>query len=208
MDELLKIPYPEFDYLALINALREYRYPRDRVTKLLASGRIVRVKKGLYILGDKLRGGPFSREILANLIYGPSYISLEYALSYHQMIPEWVRNVTSVTSAKNKSFTTPVGVFTYRHLPTAHFPSGVRSIPMSDGRSFLIATPEKAIADILYFAGGLSSKAEVEDFLFENMRIDEEAVERLDVDALEKIVAPYKGSAMKYLPRIAGKRRA
>ncbi|HSV96463.1 MAG TPA: hypothetical protein VLM75_05945 [Spirochaetota bacterium] len=208
MNELLQIPYPEFDYLALMNALRDYRYPRDRVTKLLASGRIVRVKKGLYILGDKLRAGPFSREILANLIYGPSYISLEYALSYHQMIPEWVRNVTSVTSAKNKSFTTPVGVFTYRHLPVSLFTSGVRSIPMSDGRSFLIATPEKAIADILYFAGGLSSKAEVEDFLFENMRIDEEAVERLDVDALEKIVAPYKGAAMKYLPRIAGKRRA
>ena len=93
MNELLQIPYPEFDYLALMNALRDYRYPRDRVTKLLASGRIVRVKKGLYILGDELRGGPFSREILANLIYGPSYISLEYALSYHQMIPEWVRHI-------------------------------------------------------------------------------------------------------------------
>ena len=79
---------------------------------------------------------------------------------------------------------------------------------MPDGRSFLIATPEKAVADILYFAGGLSSKTEVEDFLFENMRIDEESMERLDVDALEKIVEPYKGPAMKYLPRIVGRRRA
>jgi len=208
MDEILKIPYPEFDYLALMNALREYRHPRDRVTKLLSSGRIVRVKKGLYILGDKIRREPFSLEILANLMYGPSYISLEYALSYYQMIPEWVRNVTSVTSAKNKTYSTPVGVFTYRHLPPAPFHLGVRSISMPDGRSFLIATLEKAVADILYFAGGLSSKAEVEDFLFENMRIDEESMERLDVDALEKIVAPYKGPAMKYLPRIVRERRA
>ena len=71
-----RILYNEFDYLTLLSALRDYRYPRDRITKLLRQGTIIRVKKGLYVLGEGERRGPVYKEILANLIYGPSYISL------------------------------------------------------------------------------------------------------------------------------------
>lgn len=81
------IPWEEFDYQALLQALKDYAYPRDKITDLLAKGVIVRVKKGLYVFGDAYRTRPYSREILANLIYGPSCVSLEYALHYHGLTP-------------------------------------------------------------------------------------------------------------------------
>lgn len=80
----------EFDYPALMSALANYANPRDKVTSLLRQGVIIRVKKGLYVFGDDFRKRPFCRELLANLIYGPSYVSLDYALSYHGLIPERV----------------------------------------------------------------------------------------------------------------------
>ena len=67
-----RIDGEEFDYLALLNALREYARPRDRITLLLRRGEIVRVKKGIYVFGERHAARPFSRELLANLIYGPS----------------------------------------------------------------------------------------------------------------------------------------
>ena len=58
----------EFDYLTLLDALREYSRPRDKISDLLRKQMIIRVKKGLYVLGDDYRNRPFSRELLANLI--------------------------------------------------------------------------------------------------------------------------------------------
>jgi hypothetical protein len=91
MDTLLlrqRIEHEEFDYQILLDALREYSNPRDKISDLLDKGVIIRVKKGLYVFGVQYRRRPIVREILANLIYGPSYLSLEYALasSFHFML--------------------------------------------------------------------------------------------------------------------------
>jgi predicted transcriptional regulator of viral defense system len=83
-----------FDYQVLLDTLSGYRKPRDKITRLLAAGAIVRIKKGLYCFGDPFRKEPISREHLANLIYGPSYISIDYALSYYGLIPERVETIT------------------------------------------------------------------------------------------------------------------
>nr|HOP40619.1 hypothetical protein [Geobacteraceae bacterium] len=101
---LNKIPHEEFDYQTLLDAVRDYAQPRMKISSLLAKGVIVRVKKGLYIFGEAQRRRPFCRELLANLIYGPSYISLEYALHYHGLTPERVEAVTSVTCGRSRSF--------------------------------------------------------------------------------------------------------
>ena len=77
-----KIISEEFDYQSLLNCLREYDRPRDKITDLLRQGAIIRIKKGIYVFGERYRRQPFSREVLANMIYGPSYISLDYALHY------------------------------------------------------------------------------------------------------------------------------
>jgi hypothetical protein len=68
-----------FDHQAFLSTLRTYAKPRDKITRLLASGDIVRIKKGLYCFGEAFRRDPICREYLANLIYGPSYVSLNRA---------------------------------------------------------------------------------------------------------------------------------
>ena len=83
-----RIEREEFDYQTLMSALGHLASPRAKVTSLLRQGVIIRVKKGLYVFGDTYRNRPFSRELLANWIYGPSYLSLDYALSFHHLVPE------------------------------------------------------------------------------------------------------------------------
>ena len=91
------IPFEEFDYQTLLDSLRGYAFPRKKITSMLHKGEILRVKKGLYLFGEGQRRSPYCRELLANLIYGPSCISLEYALHYHGLTPERVETITSVT---------------------------------------------------------------------------------------------------------------
>ena len=141
-----RIPFDVFDYATLSSALAGYSKPRDKITKLLAGGNVVRIKKGLYCFGDALRKQALSREYLANLIYGPSYVSLGYALAFHGLIPERVETVTSVTTGRSRDFSTPIGNFTYRMLTGRRYECGADLVE-ADGVSFLIATPEKAISD-------------------------------------------------------------
>lgn len=184
------LPGVEFDYLALMGALKEHKRPRDKVTKLLRRGEIVRVKKGIYVLGRRLRQGTaVSREILGNLLYGPSYISLDYALSWHQLIPERVETVTSVTIHKSKSFSTPLGRFTYQHVKAKYYSPGITARIQPDGRGFLIAGPEKAIADKVYFSRGLRSKADMREYLFSDLRMDREEIAHLDTGFFRELTA-------------------
>ena len=157
-----QIAHEEFDYQTLIDSLKEYSRPRDKISDLLRKRIIIRVKKGLYIFGEGYRSKPYSREILANLIYGPSYISLDYALQHYGLIPERVEAVTSVSTGRSRRFFTPVGLFTYRMIPLQAYRIGMDRVDIGDGRAFLMATPEKALADKLYDARGTGIKTQKE----------------------------------------------
>ena len=194
------LPGVEFDYLALMQALKGYKRPRDKVTKLLRREEIVRIKKGIYVLGPHLRQGTaVSREILGNLLYGPSYLSLDYALAWHQLIPERVEAVTSVTIHKSKSFSTPLGSFTYQHVKTQYYSPGISAQMLPDGRGFLLAGPEKAIADKVYFSRGLRSRRDMRDYLFSDLRMDREEVIGLDTGFIRKLTAMVNKSSLRLL---------
>jgi len=167
----MRFELPEIDYQTLMQALSGYAYPRDRVTKLLRSGELVRVKKGLYVSNDSRDW--YSREVLANLIYGPSYVSLEYALRYYGLIPEAVETVTSVTTQKRKRYDTPLGRFEYEHLPVLSYAPGVCYIAVDARRGFLIASPEKALIDTLAVRTPGLKPEEIGQHLFDNLRVDE-----------------------------------
>ncbi|NCO36463.1 MAG: hypothetical protein GW893_21705 [Armatimonadetes bacterium] len=134
------------DYQQLSGLLSRYGKSRDKVQRPLASENIVRVKKGLYVFGDLHRRAPVGRELLANLIYGPSYVSLDYALSYHGLTPERVEAVTSITTGRSRKFQTPFGVFFYRGASEKRYATGA-VIEHVHGVSFLIASPEKSLVD-------------------------------------------------------------
>ena len=196
-----------FDYQVLLDALAGYRKPRDRITRLLASGAIMRVKKGLYCFGEAFRREPLSREYLANLIYGPSYVSLEYALSHHGLIPERVETVTSVTTRRSRGFSTPFGTFSYRMLSGPRYAVG--AILQTAGKaSFLVASPEKALADKVWTDTRFSGLrlSDYDSYLSEDLRIDREALSKFDNSRLQTIATAYHSlkisNLVRYLKRI------
>jgi predicted transcriptional regulator of viral defense system len=191
----------EFDYQTLLHGLGQYSRPRDKISDLLRKGVIIRVKKGIYIFGEDYRLQPFSREILANLIYGPSYISLEYALHYFGLIPERVEAVTSVTTGRSRKYATPVGLFRYRMIPLAAFRIGMDRVELDDGRSFLIATPEKALADKIRDdrGNGLQTQGQLMDYLENNLRVDLTALTNLNTEHLDTIARHYGSRKLQLL---------
>ncbi len=185
----------EFDYQTFLDSLRRYERPRDKITSLLRQGAVIRVKKGIYVFGPKYARRPFSREILANLIYGPSCISLDFALHYHGLIPERVEAVTSVTCGRGRRFATPVGLFIYRQIPVGAYPIGVDQIQLGGGRSFLMAVPEKALADKIQDdrGTGIRNRNDMRRYLTWNLRVDVESLGKLRTETLS-ILAEHYGS--------------
>jgi hypothetical protein len=202
IEELRKqIAGEEFDYQALLDGLREYERPRDKITALLRQAAVIRVKKGIYVFGESYARRPFSREVLANMIFGPSYISLDYALHYHGLIPERVEAVTSVTCGRGRRFSTPVGLFIYRQIPMKAYPIGIDQVELEGGRPFLIAIPEKALSDKIHEDRGTAvrSQAEMREYLLTHLRIDPGALEKLDPKIFALIAARYGSRKIRLL---------
>ena len=148
----------------------------SKLSRMVTAGELVRVKRGLYVFGPSYQKLPPNIFALANLVYGPSYVSLESALSYYGLIPERVTTVMSVSAKSRKRFKTQLGEFFYRKIPATAFPIGVRSIRGNSG-SFIIATKEKAFLDKLYLDAPLDC---LEDFAHESLRIEDEYIKSLN----------------------------
>ena len=197
------------DYQQLVSCLHEYAKPRDHITRLLTDGSLVRLRKGLYILGERYRRTPLNREHLANVIYGPSYVSLDYALSHYGLVPERVEIVTSVTTGENRRFSSPIGDFTYRPLHPYRYAPGIRWAGTGDIH-YLMASPEKAIVDKVW-ADKRFSPANLKDFdayLFENLRLDEERVAALDREQLATICRTFASRKIDMLARCLARHRS
>jgi hypothetical protein len=190
-----------FDYQTLMEALKELSFPRDKITDLIKKEIIIRIKKGLYIFGDRYRRYPYSRELLANLIYGPSYISLEYALHYYGFIPERSEALTSITIGRSRNFHTPVGLFIYRQIPIRAYQTGMTRVEESNEQSFMIALPEKALADKIITERGssLASKKEFQYFLFDDLRIDPSVIQSLSFDRIKMYAEHYRSRKLRQL---------
>lgn len=187
----------EFDHPLLVSALSPYEAVQQKIHELLKSGTIVRVKKGLYVFGPKTRQKPIHKESLANLIYGPSCISMEYALSFHGLIPERVEIITSVTPKKNKEFNTPIGLFTYKHLSSFKYPHGIEQHWLDPQHPVLIASPEKALCDYITLNGvSLTTSLISKNFLENDLRIEPESWKRFDLKKFLLLNKHYKSRSV------------
>lgn len=197
---LEKAPSEELDYGFVMECLKSYKQPRVKLNHLLRIGALIRVKKGIYIFGSRFARNPYSSEVLANMIYGPSYVSLEWACQYYRLIPEKVTTVTSVTTQRSRQFQTPLGLFSYNHLPVQVFPVGVTLVAFSGKQHALIATKEKALADLLVLRrGAFSSMKHFQEILFEDLRVEEEDLSSLNLALLKEIYQARPHSAIHYL---------
>ena len=127
---------------------------RRQLSRWVASGRLIQLRRGLYALAPPYTGAAPNVLALASRIRVPSYVSLQSALSYHGIIPESVPVVTSVTTNRPGRFETPLGGFLYRHLKRDLF-WGYRETDIDAGQKAFVAIPEKALLDHFYLTPGI-----------------------------------------------------
>lgn len=140
-----------------------------RLSRWAKQGKVIRLKRGLYTLPEEYRKAPLSLRWLANTLYSPSYLSLEYMLSWYDMIPERVTDLTSVTILKTASFTNALGRFSYRSLKKDHF-FGFEETNDEYKRPVLLAVPEKTLLDYIYLYPGWENS---EEFIDKNIRLQQ-----------------------------------
>jgi predicted transcriptional regulator of viral defense system len=156
------------------------------VKRALASGQIVHVRRGLYCLASKYLREKIDPLVLAQRIYGPSYVSLETALSYHGWIPEAVYAITSTALDRSREFRTPLGHFSFTRVPQKTFYTQVTRV--EKGASILLAEPLKALADYVYVHKlDWSSSRPV----IESLRVDKGVLESVDTQMIDDLLVNY-----------------
>ncbi|MCF7806319.1 MAG: hypothetical protein K9M07_00250 [Simkaniaceae bacterium] len=204
--KLIETPY--IDAQALLKLLSDYKRPREAILRMLKNEELIRLKNGFYLISEKITHGsvkiiPF--EQIANLLYGPSYVSMEWALSFYGMIPERAYTITSMTLGRKKEYHTPVGDFSYYPISSESYSIGITQKKNPDYLgSFLIASPEKALADIVFKTCKNLDKYQLKDDLLESKRIDQERLHELDKELLHDIVRSYHAKHVHYLSDIIG----
>ena len=143
---------------------------RCEVRYWLKHGHLIPLKRGVYVLSDDLRKEPLAKGFISNFLLSPSYVSLEYALGYYDLIPEGVTVYTAITTKKTTKYNTPIGTFEYRSVKEGLFCGFTRRT--DDGQNYFIAYPEKALLDFFYFHQDLDGTDEgFESYRFQNLEI-------------------------------------
>ena len=172
-----------------------------KISYMVKQGILVRLKRGLYIFSEPYRDGLVDSIAVANRLYAPSYVSFEYALSYHGLIPERVYEVTSATLRAKKLFETPLGRFSYRPVPMEVYAIGVDWIDDKIQGGKFIATPEKALCDKIRSDRGMGrlTQKEMKAYLLHDLRTEWEELLTLDVILIDAIAKQYKSYNLKSL---------
>jgi len=170
----------------LLEVLKEYKRPNDKISELVKSGTLLNLRRGLYLSGKQNELPPLSPFLIANHLRGPSYVSLESALSYWGIIPERVYQISSVTTKSPKIYENPVGRFSYTSLPLPYYCFGIKNIEFNKKQNALIASAEKAVCDKIILTPGvlLRSITQTLDFLLEDLRMDEGVLKNLDISLI------------------------
>lgn len=185
----------------IINSLSEYSNPKMKLKRLVKSGKFFPIVKGLYETDEHSAG-----YLLAESIYSPSYLSFDFALSFHGIIPEAVYTYTSATFEKRrkKFHSTSFGNFYYRDVPYAVFPLEIR-ILQEDGYYFKIASPEKALCDKVYSVSPVHSLKGIAELLDGDLRIDYSELEKLNFNTVNEIAPLYHSSNVNLLAKFLRK---
>ena len=183
---------------ALLSELAGYARPNDKISELVRTGTLTRLKKGLYTLSDNPL---LSRELVANHLHGPSYVSCHWALSYYGLIPEAVASVSSVCIDRAREYCNSLGRFTYHSVPARYYKFGLTS--QGSGLSaFVIATPTKSLCDLLVTTRKIriQSPRAMQEYLFDDLRLDEADVGSLDLQVVNDCrSAQYKSQMLRHL---------
>ncbi len=168
--------------------LTEYKRPNDKIQYLRHKGLLIGLKKGMYILKSTIDSGNYSTLHTANLLYGPSYISGFTALSYWGYIPEKFTLIESSTIKRSAHFETSISNYKFIQSPRNIFPIGLKYQSIGSNLNFLIATPTKALCDIIWQCNSLkiNTANDIALYLEEDLRFDLDRIYELDKSIIEK----------------------
>jgi predicted transcriptional regulator of viral defense system len=175
---------PVFESSLLLAGQNDTNLIRLQLSRWKKSGKVYQLRRGLYTLAppyQKVKPHPF---LLANRLVSASYVSLQSLLAYYGMIPEYAPVTTSVTTKRSGRWDTPLGVFDFFHLQTSLL-TGYQFVEVGDGQQAFIASPEKALLDLVYLTPGGDRRA-----YFQELRLDN--LDRLDLVALEDLTRRLK----------------
>ena len=177
--------------------LKEYSNPNTKICREIKKGKLIKIINGLYETDSSVNG-----YLLAGSIYGPSYLSFDFALSYYGLIPEKVTAFTSATlnKKKKKVYNNQFGTYLYRDIPEKVYPLGIRLVEEGN-YSYQIASPEKALCDKLYTLSPLKNMKELENVLFNDLRIDMDEFNKLNLKDIEEISNSYNSTNVNLLYR-------
>ncbi|MEA3456033.1 MAG: hypothetical protein U9R26_05970, partial [Campylobacterota bacterium] len=180
-----------------------YKYINDKIKYMKKQGLLTSLKKGLYVYHSPYVKKLISKEIIANNLLGPSYISYEYALHYHGITPERVEEVTSATTKRTKSFSTHYGTFSYKHIDKTLYVLGVEIVSSKQG-NFMMAGKEKALCDKIFATKGIkiSSQKAMWLFLEEDLRVDKDELFDFNVDIVKKYAEISKSKKVEFLYKV------
>lgn len=183
--------FSQNDLKALLHPMSDASI-HNGISRALKSKDLIKLKRGLYLFSKRLRKGPVSKLLIANKMYGPSYVSLEFALSHHEMIPEAVYTTTSACyQRKTKVFKNELGDFTYEYIPCSDFFLGVSHDKTKGG--VLIASPLRALLDLIYLR---KKKYQSVDQMEQDLRIEvgrlKEEINKYSVNDIEMLAQQYK----------------
>jgi predicted transcriptional regulator of viral defense system len=166
----------------------------DRATD---AGEVLRLKRGLYMLAPAYsRSNPHPFAVAA-MLHSPSHVSLETALGFHGMIPEAVYQVASVTSLRSRRFDTPIGVFTFQHVPARAPLAGVEARKILDIYWAFVASPLRALADMVYLDRSVSWSGGGMRWLLESLRIEPDDLRGIAFDRCDEIVDAFGSRRVK-----------
>jgi len=129
----------------------------QQLARWTKAGKLIQLRRGLYALAGAYRKAEPHPFLVANQLRQPSYVSLQSALAYYGMIPEYVPIVTSMTTQRPGLVETPLGSFLYKHLKPSFF-KGFRLLEVEAGQQFLLASPEKSLLDLVYLTPGADNQ--------------------------------------------------
>ena len=166
-----------FDYLSS---------PSEKIRALEKDGQLIRLKRGLYVVSSEVSGKPVNACLCANHIYGPSYVSQQWALRWYGLIPERVYTMTSVTTKRTRMFENSLGRFTYEQVKPEYFAIGVDGME-EDGVTFMMASREKALCDLILHDTYLPQQSVkgLWQYLEEDIRFDVDELATFDVSIIE-----------------------
>ena len=164
-----------------------------KVANLEKEGRIIRLKRGMYVVNPNESGKLLSLGLIGNVLYGPSYVSMLTALREYGLIPERVEVIESMTTHLTVSFENPVGRFEYHHCAKDYYSIGITQRE-EEGITYLIATPEKALCDYIVCTPRLPLRFIKDTYIFleEDLRLDMDAFMEMNVDVFRQCAAVSK----------------